>query len=239
MFFIITFLLGATIFAVSGSLTFWRVSSGIDFYKPIVLFVAGYFLTLFLFAIISMIICLFLPKKKEFKKPNKFAKFWFTEALGYINSLFLIKTKVNGKKRIPKHGRFLLVCNHRGNFDPMVVIDKLGYLDIAFIIKRWSFNIPFANHFMNALCYLPIDRDDMNQSLEVMKKAENYLLNDITSIVAFPEGTRHLDCKLGEFHEGVFNIAIKTHTPILVATISGTEKLHKPNPFKIKKRIAK
>ena len=236
MFFIISFLIGALGFALAGSFTFWKVTQGLDFYKPIVLFIAGYFITFFVFVIISLIICFCLSLKKEYKKPNKLAKFWFTQALGFINgSLFLIKTKVNGKKKLPKKERFLLVANHRGNFDPMVVIDKLGYLDLAFIIKRWSFNIPIASSFMKALCYLPIDRDNMSQSLEVMKNAEELLRNNTTSVIAFPEGTRHLDCKLGDFHEGVFNVAIKAHAPIVVATISGTEKLHKPNPFKIKK----
>lgn len=235
MFFIIVFILGALALSVSGSLTFWPVTKGLDFYIPIVLFIAGFFLTFILFVLISVTICLFLPSKQSHNKPNQFAKFWFTQALGFINIfLFQINAKVNGKKRLPKHERFLLVANHRGNFDPMVLIHKLGYLDLAFILKRWTFNIPFAKNFMNALCYLPIDRDDMQQSLSVIKKGEEYLSNKVTSIATFPEGTRHLDCKLGDFHEGVFNVAIKGHAPIVVATITGTEKLRKFS-LKIKK----
>ena len=42
MFIFITSLLMSTALAVSGSLTFWKITAPYEFYIPIVLFIAGY-----------------------------------------------------------------------------------------------------------------------------------------------------------------------------------------------------
>ena len=59
--------------------------------------------------------------------------------------------------------------------------------------------------------------------------------NNATSIAVFPEGTRQNEDKLGEFHEGVFNIAIHSKAPIVVTAIKGTADVHKRWPFRFTK----
>ena len=60
-----------------------------------------------------------------------------------------------------------------------------------------------------------------------------YLLeNNITNIGIFPEGTRSLDGKLGEFKPGSFKIATVAQKPIVIVSMKNTEKIHKNFPFK-------
>lgn len=224
--------LSAVATAVVGSLTFWPVRSGWDFYIPIVLYLATYIGLLAVWWILVWIFGHFVDQKHEHDKPSKFAKFWFLQCVAFTNYHAYARVRVSGLRRLPKNSRFLLVCNHRSNFDPMIISDKIGYKDIAFIAKRATFKIPLAHRLMWGICFLPIDRDDPIQSLSVMKRAEMLLTTDATSIGVFPEGTRHQDCKLGEFHEGVFSIAIRAKVPVVICSISGTENVHKNFPFK-------
>ena len=218
--------------AIVGPFTFWKVNSGWDFYIPIVLYFGTYILSFVIWWILVWIFGFFVDQKHEHDKPSKFAKFWFLQGVTFTNYHAYCKTRVSGLRRLPKTGRFLLVCNHRSNFDPMIIADKIGYKDIAFIAKRDTFKNPLAHKLMWGMCYLPIDRDDLVQSLSVMKRASYLLDNNATSIAVFPEGTRHKDCQMGEFHDGVFNIAIRSKVPVVIASISGTENVHRNFPFK-------
>lgn len=224
--------LSAIATAVVGSLTFWPVQSGWDFYIPIVLYLATYIGVLALWWIVIWIFGLHIDQKHEHNKPNAFAKFWFLQCVTFTDYHAYAKVRVSGLRRLPKNSRFLLVCNHRSNFDPMIISDKIGYKDIAFIAKRDTFKIPLAHRMMWGICFMPIDRDDVMQSLSVMRRAESLLKNDATSVGVFPEGTRHPDGVLGEFHEGVFNVAIRAKVPVVVCSMSGAENIHKNFPFK-------
>jgi 1-acyl-sn-glycerol-3-phosphate acyltransferase len=55
---------------------------------------------------------------------------------------------------------------------------------------------------------------------------------DVSSVGVFPEGTRtENDVILGEFHEGIFNIAYRAKCPVVVVTFKNTEMIHKNFPL--------
>lgn len=229
----LTCLLVAIALAVTGSLTFWPVGAWYDFYIPVVLFIGGYLLTLFgfWFAFISLYGCT-ISYKKEYKKPNKFALWLLMQGNMYICKHANIKYELRGTNKIPPTQRFLLVCNHRSKFDSMLITAYLGKKNIAFITKPSNMKkIPLAPKLLWANLYLPIDRYDKMKSLEVSKKAADYLTSGATSVGVFPEGTRQSENTIGDFHEGMFNIAIHANAPIVVMTSKGTEMIHKNFPF--------
>jgi len=211
--------------SVAGSLTFWPVKEGKDFYIPIILFLAGYALGMIIWWFLMSLFGLFVNQKKEHEKPSKWSKFWLREGITYINVLCRINTKVRGLDKLPTKERFLFVCNHRSNFDPMITLEKFSKQNIAFVTKPSNFKIPLGHKFMWGLGFLPVNREDPLQSLETFKKASDRISKGYTSIGVYPEGTRHHDCDLGQFHEGVFNIALRSKCPIVIGTISGTEKI--------------
>ena len=63
-----------------------------------------------------------------------------------------------------------------------------------------------------------------------MNRASQLIAENKASVGVFPEGTRSEDTNLGEFHEGVFSIAKKTHCPIVITSIKGTENIHRNFP---------
>lgn len=219
--------------ALAGSLGFWPVQSGLDFYIPIVLFFAGYLGGIVITWIFIDVSGRFLALNKEPKKISKFARFLLTNGMRYIDNHALCRVTINGKNKLPKNERFLFVQNHTSRFDPMVVNAYLPKYDIAFITKPGNYKIPLAKRLMPRLFYQAINREDRIQSLGVMKNSIDLISNNVTSIGVYPEGTRHADSVLGEFHEGVFNICLKAKCPLVVCTIKNANKIQKNFPFKI------
>ena len=219
----------------TGLLTFWKINYWWDFYRPIVLFIAGYIVGIGLLFVIEWFAGLFVNKKKEYDHVSKWARFWLMQGTLYIANHALIIVKARGLERVPRKEKFLLICNHRSKFDNFVITNKLGKLDIAFITKRSNAKVPFVKGIIPGVCYIPIDREDKMQSLEAFKRACSLIDTKATSIGVFPEGTRQQENTVGEFHEGVFNIAIHSHAPIVVSVIKDSEKVTKRWPFRFTK----
>ncbi|MCR4790527.1 MAG: 1-acyl-sn-glycerol-3-phosphate acyltransferase [Treponemataceae bacterium] len=191
-----------------------------------------YFLWFVLSWLVLIIFCLTIPMKKQYKKPSKFYKALFNYAYWMLCKLARVKVKVNGLDKIHFGKRFLLVSNHRSKFDNMIQSIVLKKENLAFISKKENFKIPIGRHYMNRMCYLSLDRSNMKSGIETIKKATDYLTNDITSIGLFPEGTRSLDGSLLPFHDACLRIAIYAKCPVVVGLIQGTENIHKNWPFK-------
>lgn len=217
-----------------GSFTFWKVNHPWEFYIPIVLFVAGLLAGLLLDVI--FILCAGLPyaiRKKDYvSRPSRFATKILGQGIVWIDTLARLKIKISGKNKLPKYQKYLIVCNHRSNFDPMVMIHKVARSGLQFISKPSNFKIPLAGPFMKGSGFLAIERDNREQSLEIMKKSMDLISSGKASVAVFPEGTRQREEIIGDFHEGVFNIAIHTGAPVVIACIDGTELIHKRAPWR-------
>lgn len=79
---------------------------------------------------------------------------------------------------------------------------------------------------------MSIDRENPRNAIVTINKAAEILGNEIASIGVYPEGTRSKECVLLPFHNGVFKIAQKANSSIVVLTVIGTEKIHKRAPWK-------
>ena len=142
-----------------------------------------------------------------------------TLALGYCG----VRTRVYGVEKLPKDGRFLLVCNHRSLFDPLILMKYLKDYNLAFVGKPEALNIPVVGKVGYGAGCLPIDRENDRKALKTILTAVDYLKKDFCSMAIFPEGTRN---KTGEtvlpFHAGSFKIAQRAGVPVVVAGLRGT-----------------
>ena len=225
--------------SIVGSLTFWPVKHGYDFYIPIVLFIAGFIGSIaILWIVIDIIGRITVRRKKQYTRVYKLNRWILNNGMAYIRRLALITCKVTGKEKIPHGTRYLLVCNHLSNFDNFLISEKLSMHDnLAFVAKKSNFKIPLATFHLHKNLYLAIDRNDLLQSLQTMKTAADFISQGITSYAIFPEGTRSKTGELGPFHEGVFNVAIKAKCPIVICTIRGTNQVKKRWPRLTKTQI--
>lgn len=221
--------------ALAGSFTFWPVHNWWDFYIPIILYIVGWLAGIGVLFLIEWLAGLFVNQKKPYNKVSKWARFWFMTGIKFIANHAHIWVENHGVEKIPQHQRFVLVCNHRSKFDNFVITNEIGKLDVAFVTKKENAKIPIAGALIPGMCYLSIDRNDKLQSLEAFKRGVELLNNNVTSIGVFPEGTRQTEKVIGDFHEGPFNIAIHAKAPIVVATLKGTDTVHKRWPWKATK----
>lgn len=219
--------------SISSAFTFWPVTIWYDFYRPIVMFLAGYFAGLaFSWIFIDISGRLISSYKKKYDKPSNYARFLLTQGMYYIDLHANVRVEKIGLDKIPNEP-FLLVSNHKSKFDPMITAAIFRKRHLAFITKEDNMKIPLAGHLMWRNCYMPVDRNDKLQSLEQFKRAAELIASGASSVGVYPEGSRQEEhVILADFHNGAFNIAIRTGCPIVVITMKGTSRIHKNFPFK-------
>jgi len=127
-----------------------------------------------------------------------------------------ISVEVKNREKLPLDGQFLLLSNHRGIIDPLIVELALKETTIygLWISKKQLYNSPFFGLFVRNAGAILLDRE---------KSQMGGFFSDIkshtkegSSIFIFPEGTRNKSEKtLIEFKEGFRIIALKNRIPIL------------------------
>ena len=232
MFLIIFIILCSIALPVVGSLTFWPVQHWYDFYIPIVLLIAGFIGGIIIEFIVVFIISLCVNSKKDRMKPSRWAYWWLHQGIKCINYFSSVDCTVVGANKLPKNKQFVLVCNHRSNYDPMLIIEKFSLKHIAFISKESNMKMPMIGPLLRASCYQGINRTDKEQSLEIIKKCTKFVADGTLSVGVFPEGTRQRKEIIGPFHEGVFNIALKAQCPVVIVTVKNTDQIKKNAPFR-------
>lgn len=165
--------------------------------------------------------------EREYTQDSPFYRRLLYSATAIVIRLLHIHIETKGVEKLPEQGRFLLVCNHRSNFDPILTWQILREYKMAFVSKAENFQIPIFGRFIRRCCFLAIDRENPRNAMLTIQKAADLLKNDTVNVAIYPEGTRSKNCVLLPFHNGVFKIAQKAEVPIVVAAIQGTEEIHK------------
>ncbi len=144
--------------------------------------------------------------------------------------------KVYGKENLPK-GRAILAPNHVSYLDPIflgVGLGKLNYVARDLNPGRKSLNELFQQ-WLGLIGVITINKEkpsrrDLAMILERLNKGNK--------VVIFPEGTRSLDGRLGNFNGGVALIAELSDSPIVPVAIKGTyEAWSKYGGIKYSKKV--
>lgn len=132
-----------------------------------------------------------------------------------------IRLHTTGMEKMPK-GRFLLVCNHISDMDPVMLLWMFRKYQLAFISKRENDERPIVGPVMRKLMCQPINRENDREALKTILRCIQLLKEDKVSVAVFPEGYTSLDGLLRPFRSGVFKIAQKAEVPIVVCTAKNT-----------------
>ena len=174
----------------------------------------------------------------DFDKPQLHdSKFYRALANLYIQALpklARVRVEKKGLEQLPKEGRFLLVCNHLSDADPVLLLQSFPKAQLAFISKRENQSMFLVGKIMHKLMCQMINRENDREALKTILKCIQMIKQDQVSVCVFPEGYTSLDGKLHHFRSGVFKIALKTQVPIVVCTLKNTEKVFH-NALRLKK----
>ncbi len=171
------------------------------------------------------LVSLTVPMDRPLKKQNPLCRFACRTVIPLINFYAGLRIRISGTELLPTEQRFLLVCNHRSIFDPLVVMDRLSRYNISFVSKPSNLRIPFAGRIAYAAGFLAIDRENDRNALKTILTAADYLKRGICSMGIYPEGTRSKTAEMLPFHAGSLKIAQKAKAPIVVSAIHGSEKI--------------
>ena len=144
--------------------------------------------------------------------------------LQYAEDAGNVQVQVQGLENIPTESGYLMYSNHQGLFD-VVTIAAHCPNPMSAIYKKELENTILVKQIATCLNAFPMDRDDVRQSLEVIrkvteevKKGRNYLI--------FPEGTRSKNGNvMGEFHGGSFRCALKAKCPVVPIAVVDSFKV--------------
>ena len=201
--------------------------AGFIMWKAALLFVGCFVALNLLYVIFLGMTALFVNTSKPLTKQNPLCRVGAIGLCALATGYSLVRTHVTGQEKLPKDSRFLMVCNHRSMFDPLVTIDKLRDYNLAFISKPENMAIPIAGRVAYGAGFLPVDRVNNRKALSSINTAADYLRRGMCSMVVYPEGTRSKSGKLLPFHAGSFKIAQKAPAPLVIAAVRGTERVAK------------
>ena len=204
-----------------------------ELWKCAVVFVAAIPAISLLHALLIIIIGLFYPKRPIKDAQCPLARFVAVSGSELLCFWTRVRPHLRGGEKLPEDARFLIVSNHRSALDPFSSIVALRRHNIAFISKPSNMALPFLGRIAYGLGFLPIDRENDREALKTILLAADYMKKDICSIFIYPEGTRSHSTELLPFHAGSFKIAQKAKAPLVIAAVSGTQRLRKYFPLRV------
>ncbi|HOD12481.1 MAG TPA: lysophospholipid acyltransferase family protein [Candidatus Omnitrophota bacterium] len=154
--------------------------------------------------------------------------YWIAFYLQKIFYELYLSLKACGQEKIPRHGGYIIACNHLSNLDPMLVGVASGRR-LSFVAKKSLFKNWFVNFFLYQFGAFPVKRGafDMQGIKEALRR-----LKAQQGVVMFPQGGRRSeDLDTSEVKAGVGFLAIKAQVPVVPAFIMGSDKAM-PKGFK-------
>jgi 1-acyl-sn-glycerol-3-phosphate acyltransferase len=147
---------------------------------------------------------------------HQFTCFW-ASLYSWLNPAW--RVHVEGREKIRRGVAYVMVANHQSLLD-ILVLFRL-FVHFKWVSKIENFRVPFIGWNMSLNGYVKLKRGD-RQSIGEMMSTCSRVLDDGSSIMMFPEGTRSPDGRLRAFKHGAFTLAQGSGCPILPILVEGT-----------------
>lgn len=172
---------------------------------------------------------LYFPKvlgnMKELKSMKVSDKFLYNFSYHLLLPLArcLFKFEIIEQNNIPNETGVLIMSNHLSYLDPPfmgLAVGFAGRRELNFMARKSLFKNKFFGTLIRELNAFPVERGKADRT--ALKKALS-LVKQGKAVLMFPEGTRGMNDKLGEPHQGAGFIAYWANCPVIPAYIKGTE----------------
>jgi 1-acyl-sn-glycerol-3-phosphate acyltransferase len=139
----------------------------------------------------------------------------------------LLRPRIEGRGRIPRHGGCILVANHESAIDPFV-LGLACHRSIRYLAKAELYRFGIVRLFLRAFGTIPIERGEADRKALV---AARDLVTRGALLGLFPQGTC-LPYRHRPFKRGAARLALETGVPIVPVALVNTEKVLPPKRFK-------
>ncbi len=148
---------------------------------------------------------------------------------------WLYRLRAEGKENLPAEGGYVLAANHISNLDPWPLGLPLWPKSfLRFMAKSELYWWPL-NRLITAGGGFPVRRGE--RDVEAMNKAVD-LVRAGHVVAMFPHGTRQRKGLVKRYqpkaHTGAARIALEAGVPLVPAAISGTDRLSKLGPLRVR-----
>jgi len=145
-----------------------------------------------------------------------------------------ISFRVRHRDRVQPDRGSVYCANHTSNLEPPIIFLALTAVHPrlkAVYKSELRAVMPLLRNVMDIGGFVPIERDNREQSGRAIDEAAGMLVNG-DSFVTFPEGTRSRTRSLLPFKKGIFIMAIKAQAPIVPIAIHGAgEAMRRGSPL--------
>ena len=217
---------------VAVALTALICAGGFVFWQAALIFVGCFLAVNVVWVMAAFATSALADNSKPIEKENPVCRFAAISAFEMVCSYLGMSMGVKGEEKLPEAEHYLIVSNHRSAFDPIFMMYKLRRHKVSFIAKPSIMNLPFIGKIAHAIGCLSIDRENDRNALKTILTAANYIKNGVCNICIFPEGTRSKTNEMLPFHAGSFKIAQRANAPLVIAALSGTEKVKNNVPLR-------
>lgn len=174
--------------------------------------------TSLLFYVISLLIWLFTsPFDKRRVILHRFTSYCLAF---WVVIMPTWRIKVEGREKIRKDATYVIIANHQSQLD--IMMTALLFCHFKWVSKAEVFKVPIVGWQMALNRYITIKRGYVNSIAKMMADCEQ-ALQEGSSVLLFPEGTRSEDGNMKPLKPGAFILAEKQKLPILPVLIYGTK----------------
>lgn len=173
--------------------------------------------------LVLWISCMTVDTSKPQTEDSKYFRFLAKLYPKAICTLTRCRVHKQGMEQLPQSGRYLLVCNHLNNMDPVVLLAEFPNSQLAFITKRENSTMFIVGKVMHRILCQNINRENDREALTTILNCIKLIKEDKVSVGVFPEGYTSKSGLLQPFRSGVFKIAQKANVPIVVCTLQNTQ----------------
>ena len=193
-------------------------------YYPLV-FLGAFVGLLLVHVLVLAAASLFVNKKDPNPRFFPFYRRLLTLSIGPLLQIGRIRVDLMGAEKLPAGG-FLLVGNHRSDFDPITAIWALRKWGLTFVTKKENVDIPVGGRLIVGSGCISLDRSDDRQGLTVIRQVVKRIRNG-EAIGIYPEGTRSKTWELLPFRVGCFKAAQWAKCPLAVLKVENSELVGK------------
>ena len=151
---------------------------------------------------------------------------WWAMLYIWLNPLWSIQFE--GRDKMKKNQTYVILSNHQSLLDIAILYGL--FFPYKWVTKVENFKIPGIGWIMILNRYLKVDRNKRETYLQMINDCEKSI-NNGSSVLLFPEGTRSRDGIIKNFKTGPFKAALQSMTPIMPVVIDGSNRALKKNNF--------
>jgi 1-acyl-sn-glycerol-3-phosphate acyltransferase len=151
----------------------------------------------------------------------RWRRHWFRLGIWHVVYRFWFRVYVEGWENIPADGPLLIIGNHIGVVDPLVMISFYPDRDIVPMAKIEAFGAPITRFFVTHWGAIPVRRGEGD--LQALKSTLDHIRKGYAGML-YAEGTRS-PTGLIQGQAGSVYLALKTGATVVPVAIWGTREL--------------